>query len=77
MCIRDRPHLIALDSIEDIPMLFSEERLASSEINNAICKGFAGIAGTPTWTEATRATVSSQTCTLVLWTGPCYLIADQ
>jgi len=28
-------------------MLFSEERLASSEMNNAICKGFAGITGTP------------------------------
>ena len=28
-------------------MLFSEERLASSEINYAICKGFAGITRTP------------------------------
>lgn len=33
-------------------MLFSEERLASSEINNAICKGFAGITGTPNFNRA-------------------------
>ena len=33
-------------------MLFSEERLAISEINNAICKGFAGITGTPIFDRA-------------------------
>ena len=33
-------------------MLFSDERLANSGTNNAICKGFAGITGTPNFDRA-------------------------